>query len=328
MLEQMGQIIRTGIAILALSVFLGVLGNQFVSRQSPSPVIEKESNISLFLREESASRFIDPKPIGPHPHSDYVDDHIVKALHNYFPNSTVQNLKVPFRPIRSSELEVLHSWKNVANEVREGGHPWCSLYRDNWSCVGEAYKEVLRNTPLFDHKFNLNAFPHGTNIYVEGNSHMGELISTIICNTVGVESAMMLGGWNGNSLYVKSLQNNAAILLICNHARLQTNPEKSLGLLKKVNFSPNYIIRGSVNEIHCKGQTCPTGLGQAHHDIYMAEFPNALYLPFEGRRLPKNCNADFQNCIVGGGHTCLPGPINEYAEDLAKILLQTSDVPN
>ena len=46
-------------------------------------------------------------------------------------------------------------------------------------------------------------------------------------------------------------------------------------------------------------------------------FPDAIVMAYSGRHLPDDCAADFTDCVHrvhGSPHTCLPGPINRYAE--------------
>ena len=38
----------------------------------------------------------------------------------------------------------------VVASIKNGGHKWCALARDNWSCHGPRYTRVLRGTKAFD----------------------------------------------------------------------------------------------------------------------------------------------------------------------------------
>lgn len=158
-------------------------------------------------------------------------------------------IQQPSTSVRPEGIKALGSWNHVASEAQEAGHPWCSIYRDKYLCVGEQYKEVLRRTPLYDHSFDLNAFPPNSNIYIEGNSWMAQLIYTIVCNTDDV-NVWVLQDHPGedNSLYAKSMQYNVTLLLIDNHW-LQTEPATTLKMLKMMHFIPDYIVSGTVNGV-------------------------------------------------------------------------------
>mmetsp|Transcript_39274 Transcript_39274/g.71941 ORF Transcript_39274/g.71941 Transcript_39274/m.71941 type:complete len:448 (+) Transcript_39274:70-1413(+) len=252
-----------------------------------------------------------------------------KSVSKFFgKNITKVNPHIAFRPIRPEAVKVLHNWSYVAKEVIATGHPWCSLYRDNWSCAGERYKKVLLQTPLFNRSFDLNVFPSDSNIYMDGNSFMGELVYTVICNTENVDT-WLLGGVTGNSLLVRSLQSNVTLLLICNHPELQHSPNKTMELLKSANFIPDYIVRGKINKANTNAtpeEMHSINFSTEHRDTFLKEFPNASYLKYPGRRLPSTCRADFQNCHEKKGkHTCLPGPVNTYAQDFVHAIMSSSN---
>lgn len=240
---------------------------------------------------------------------------LFQSLREFFPKIREVNLEVPFRPMRDVGETILQNWSFVSNEVEEAGHSWCSLYRDNWACVGDRYKEVLQQTPLYNQSFALDAFPSHSNIYVDGNSIIGQLISTIICNSKHVDHVWLLEGSTSNSLFVKSTQPNITLLLVCNSIKLQNSPADTLTFMKTINFTPDYIIRGITNN---------KVKNDDHHKIFTEEFPFATYLntTINHRNLPDNCRADFRNCEQGIGHTCLPGPVNTFAEQLVRNILE------
>ena len=65
---------------------------------------------------------------------------------------------------------------------------WCgcipSRPQDNWICVGPHYAEHLARTAPFNATRLLSQFPPGTRIFAEGNSWFGELVLTLICQSV------------------------------------------------------------------------------------------------------------------------------------------------
>mmetsp|Transcript_19968 Transcript_19968/g.34355 ORF Transcript_19968/g.34355 Transcript_19968/m.34355 type:complete len:314 (-) Transcript_19968:315-1256(-) len=241
-----------------------------------------------------------------------------KIFRRYFGEVLIVSPNSQFREIRDRGVKALHNWSYVSREVLSTGHPWCSLYRDNWVCTGERYKQVLRETAHYDKSFSLNAFPSNSSIYIEGNSWMAELVYTAICNS-DVDRTWLLGGITANSIFVNVMRTNVTLLLVSNHP-LQGDPEKSTMLLKDINFNPDVIVRGSTNEDCRNGNP---NLELQHMQIYTGQFPNAPYIERKGQPLvPNICRADFSNCNYGkNGHTCLPGPVNTNSELLVQKIL-------
>ena len=236
----------------------------------------------------------------------------------------LHNPNLPVRQIRPEALNVLHNWTYVAQEVTTSGHSWCSIARDNWSCVGERYKEMLKATPIFNQSVSLLGFPPNSNIYVEGNSFIGELVYGFVCATPNVD-VWILDGVGGDSIVAHVPKTNVTLFLLCNPSNLMTQikPERSLGLLKKIGYTPDYIVRGAVN-----GVKVPMFLEitKTHRMLYMNEFPKAYYLEYFDPHIPlgdKGCPADFKNCRAneGLGHTCFPGPINTVSENMVRDIL-------
>jgi len=128
---------------------------------------------------------------------------------------------------------------------------------------------------------------------------------------------------------VRSLQSNVTLLLICNHPELQHSPNKTMELLKSANFIPDYIVRGKINKANTNAtpeEMHSINFSTEHRDTFLKEFPNASYLKYPGRRLPSTCRADFQNCHEKKGkHTCLPGPVNTYAQDFVHAIMSSSN---
>lgn len=236
---------------------------------------------------------------------------VIKVADLHDPNLAI-------RPIREGALS---NWTFVAQEVKEGGHSWCAITRDNWSCVGEQYKKVLRSTPMFDESWSMNAFPPNTNIYIEGNSLIAELVYGFVCGTPSVD-VWFVDGVDGNSIVAYAPKTNVTLFMLSNHRNLQVQPESSLGLLRQIEFIPNYIIRGPVNWVRVETFI---SLTERHRKIYMKEFPAAYYQEYFDPHTPTGCFADFMNCreFDGFGHPCMPGPISMASEDFVKTVLLT-----
>jgi hypothetical protein len=123
-----------------------------------------------------------------------------------------------FRGVRHGRKDAF-TFQQVSDLVESEGHQWCSLYRDNWSCVGERYREMLRSTPPYNESLTFAAFPPNTTIYAEGNSWLAEIILTIMCNTKAVF-------WNvGAHFSVSGLMEGSAVASYILHLPLRNRLE-------------------------------------------------------------------------------------------------------
>ena len=174
-------------------------------------------------------------------HAKFTSNHtfLVEKLSQFNISLTEVDLSVPWRSMKNESA--LKDWSFVASEVQEAGHPYCSLYKEDWSCTGERYKHVLERTPLFDHSFDLNSFPENSNIYAEGNSHMAQLVTTVVCNTKNVR-VWLLGSKDDHSFLVKALDSGVTLILISNLKQLLFKSKQPL--LNSINFIPDYVLRG------------------------------------------------------------------------------------
>mmetsp|Transcript_43896 Transcript_43896/g.92364 ORF Transcript_43896/g.92364 Transcript_43896/m.92364 type:complete len:378 (-) Transcript_43896:332-1465(-) len=254
----------------------------------------------------------------------YFPSELAQLITKHHFNATMVDLNTPIRNIRDEAVGILHNWSFVFEEVIEAGHPICSLYRDNYLCVGERYKDVLRRTPLFNHSFDLNAFPPGSKIYIEGNSWMCELVQTITCNTKNID-VWLIGDRKDptgtSNMFVKSRQSNVTLLLFINTPEIQDYPKKTIKLLESIHYIPDYIVSGWINKGELNGISF-NSVKRQHRRFFTQQFPYAYYLEYFARHLPLSCRADFHNCdVYDTGHTCLPGPINAMAEEFVRALL-------
>ena len=228
-------------------------------------------------------------------HAKFTSNHtfLVEKLSQFNISLTEVDLSVPWRSMKNESA--LKDWSFVASEVQEAGHPYCSLYKEDWSCTGERYKHVLERTPLFDHSFDLNSFPENSNIYAEGNSHMAQLVTTVVCNTKNVR-VWLLGSKDDHSFLVKALDSGVTLILISNLKQLlykskqKLNPRKTLPLLNSINFIPDYVLRGPWMWEEHEGQGSKIGteerLATREHGDMFSDFTNATYVRMLERHLP------------------------------------------
>lgn len=103
--------------------------------------------------------------------------------------------------------------------------------------------------------------------------------------------------------------------------------------LKDFKMTPSIVLIGSTNEGKYQANdgrwlSWCTDCKNEHHERatikrkqYATAFPKARLIDRTGRILPNNCRADFKNCprhkASPYGHTCFPGPLARFAEDLA-----------
>ena len=66
----------------------------------------------------------------------------------------------PYSP-NSPTVPVNMTWADVHEAVTAGGHRFCSLAKDRWSCMGDRYVEKLMETPIFNiDRFGLHRLPN------------------------------------------------------------------------------------------------------------------------------------------------------------------------
>jgi hypothetical protein len=204
------------------------------------------------------------------------------------------------------------TFQQVSDLVESEGHQWCALYRDNWSCVGERYREVLRNTSPYNDSLTFAAFPPNTTIYAEGNSWFGEIIVTIMCNTKAV--FWNVDGAHTNSMVAHVPSKNTTVILLDNDDSWTKHPSKIARAFEMLRLPPDFIVVGTINK--------DSRSVVSRVDNSKRRFPSARVVDWSGiKRLPHNCHADFRNCAPGAGHQCLPGPVARSSEQLVRRLL-------
>jgi hypothetical protein len=220
----------------------------------------------------------------------------------------------PFHGIRNDAF----TFQQVSDLVESEGHAWCALYRDNWQCVGELYREVLRNTTPYNASLTFAAFPPNTTIYAEGNSFFGQIITEIMCNT---KKAVFwsVDGNHTNSMVAHIPTKNITVVLLDNDDSWTMHPSKVSHAFEMLRRQLDFIVVGSIN-FDSRSIVSRT-------DDYKSRFPTARVVNWAGsKRLPRNCQANFKNCARGGSHQCLPGPAARSSEKLVRLLLASTIV--
>jgi len=222
------------------------------------------------------------------------------------------------------------TWEQVSDSIKKGGRDngFCTLLRDNWGCQGEVYEEFLKQIPPYDHDFDLGAFPSNSQLFFQGNSMMGQIGQTIICNTqdVVVWSLQAAGGGGqdpkdaimGNSFLAYHPKKNITMMLLSNHPSDQSPwaiqhhiispllPNATTAVLKKVGFIPDYIVTTSLNNwmqmrypVARKRCIESSKMALENRNELLDAFPNAkLYWEIFHWELlnEKSCCADGRNC--------------------------------
>lgn len=213
-----------------------------------------------------------------------------------------------FRKVRNDAF----TWQQVSDLATSNHHAWCSFYRDNWSCVGARYRKVLRNTVPYNTSLTFASFPRNTTIYAEGNSYFGEIVMTTMCNTDA--NFWKLDGLWTNSMVAHVRSKNILVVLLDNDDLWVKHPAKVARAFKVLRRQPDLIALGTIN--------FDNRSIESRTSDYKLRFPGARIVDYSGiHRLPRNCRADFKNCVPHAGHQCLPGPTARSSEQLILRLL-------
>jgi hypothetical protein len=199
------------------------------------------------------------------------------------------------------------TWAQNFDLVTSQKHKWCKMQRDNWSCMGERYKEVLADTPPYDATYSLAYLPPGFRLYFEGNSYLAEQIYAALCNSPGVNEYKVYrdGIKNTNDLIVYDPLRNVSVLVIDNDDFLFKHRDK-IGKIVRL-FDPHAIVLGDIN----------SGPGSlVERENFFSNNRNASTVFSWVNTLPTGCSADFKDCKIGGGHQCFPGPVFRAAENM------------
>ena len=256
----------------------------------------------------------------------------------------------PFWPVRPGQIFTV---EQVFKTVTGNGHLWCAVTRDNWSCTGARYEQVLRKTKPYNQSYTIELLPQGSRVFAEGNSYFAQLVMTIVCN-----SKVELWQGPANDYLAYSAANDAVLLLLDNDNFWNYQPSVTVAALHR-HFHPTAILLGNLNNNKADGnwkmvqeiknwykksrgtltsQYGWTSIAQ-RAQIYRRNFPAAIVVNFAQTLnlmwKEQTCRADFQNCRAHptkkNGHQCMPGPVNVIAErlyiQLQQQYAQHSDKP-
>eukprot|EP01031_Cornospumella_fuschlensis_P027382 gene27382-33073_t len=212
------------------------------------------------------------------------------------------------------------SWDQVFHDIQQGGHRWCSLQRDNWSCVGDTYINYLRAIPQFDcARFHPNYLRRGTKILFEGNSYLAQILLSLICETNPSVIYRMDNFTNDILAYYP--ESDVLMLAIDNDPDLQTHPSVVARSLRSAGFHPTFLIMGPSNY----RATSEVNTTMAFHERVMAYYsmwPATVLVPWNYYHALRDCAADFNNCrkISRNHHQCFPGSMIPIAQRLMEHL--------
>jgi hypothetical protein len=209
------------------------------------------------------------------------------------------------------------SWDPVYEATTTGGHQWCNLVRDNWSCSGDKYTEILKKTQHYDSKrLNPRLLTKGTKIFFEGNSLLAELFISIFCGT-DPPFLYHIGGPTDSYLAYYP-ENDVILFALDNQYVWQSRPREIVEVLLKSNFHPIFIAVGGINVI-AKEEDGETKIDRIA--LYRDTWPEAVIIPMLHSHLEWTCKAEGLHCGYGFGHQCFPGPVIREAEYLMKHIL-------
>lgn len=217
------------------------------------------------------------------------------------------------------------SWTEIERTVNEAGHPFCVVNRDNWSCQGNRYRNVLLSTAPYDPLLTLSTFPRGTRIFAHGNSYFAQKIATILCNSPA-DVWSFAKATHSNSLASADDLNDVALLMLSNHVKWDHDINETAVRLHAAAMTPDLILLGDINADARTGfdhvfphERRAFWQGEFPH-ASVVEFPNKGTFEHRGWEVPKGCRADFFDCGEGMVHACMPGPISRVAEGMVTYM--------
>ena len=199
------------------------------------------------------------------------------------------------------------SWEDNYKLVNSSGHKWCSLQRDNWSCMGEKYAKVLENLSPYNTSLSFKYLPKGCRVFFEGNSHLMEQISAGVCNTPGMKKMFIYRAHGTNDMLVHDPSRDSILLVVDNDERMFRNRIAEDSLVRK--FHPDVVVLGKING----NVSIPYENRQKE---FADTFGNMTNFVVWHDKLPRDCRADFEDCSKGGGHQCFPGPLYRTTEEM------------
>lgn len=216
------------------------------------------------------------------------------------------------------------TWEDYHRAVDGTAHTACPLIRDNWACVGDKYRDALLHTKPFNHTaFGFRTLRSSTRVFLEGNSHLAEIVVSILC--ADPPTKLWLIDPPTNSLMAFYQEHMALVLMMDNDKQWNSHTSSMIELLKKVEFNPSFIVLGPLNSE-----------GPTDHANRVSEYAAAFHTSIIIESVPKlrnDCPADFKNCDTSirgarAGHQCLPGPVVRHSEALMRWIKELQLLPD
>eukprot|EP00959_Pyramimonas_sp_CCMP1952_P003498 73481-Pyramimonas_sp.AAC.1 len=242
------------------------------------------------------------------------------------------------------------TWGENYRVVREHGHQWCKLQRDNWSCVGEEYARILADVPTYDLSLTLAALPNGTRIFAEGNSFLAQHVAAIVCNTVGAQ-VYVAHDTSKNDLVVYLESSDVLLVSLNNDCKYNYNYTRTVEFVRQ-HLKPTVVLLGDLNLFgdaipdcerrgslhlpshHFNRTRWMRTLGiynvpadgnttQRNRKIRTLFYRSVWGVPIVGwwqHRMGRGCEANFRDCFNNTNvqHQCSPGPLLRGAESVAR----------
>jgi len=237
---------------------------------------------------------------------------------------------IPSHPIRPT---FNFTWEDSYEAVKQAGHHWCGLSKDNWACYGSHYTDQLTQTPHFNQSLGIFRLKKNSIIFVEGNSFLAERILYWACETSYImkthlnfrvpDSKLLvykLSSDESNNDYLIHIPGpqNITLLLLDNDKCWNHNTSQTVSLLQSLSIFPSAIVLGHLNYIESEN------LHRSNRaNVYKSAFSSVFVFPRPN--LSGGCYANQCNSTGGGGHSCFPSKqLNEDTENLVTGLISSS----
>ena len=218
----------------------------------------------------------------------------------------IENLhdaRVPYHNIRPT---FNYTWLENKHAVESSGYSWCTLQRDNWSCMGRHYRKALKSLEKTDAR--LDSIAPNARLLAEGNSYFAEVVLTLVCNTPKV-IVYKFNGNHTNSFIAYSPTNNVTLLLVDNDVALSnwgsSGEPLLLTYLHETRYSPTSIVLSDLNTV-------------SHIDKRVSTFTRRF--PTANVTVWANPTHEDGALKSKDGHWCMPGYVNILARDMLGVL--------
>mmetsp|Transcript_43326 Transcript_43326/g.97206 ORF Transcript_43326/g.97206 Transcript_43326/m.97206 type:complete len:380 (+) Transcript_43326:51-1190(+) len=249
-------------------------------------------------------------------------DALIAALKWHTPNWADKMLIEHWKPNRFGGAK---AWAAIDAVIDKAGHRRCGTMRDSWSCNSPLIAAMLNRTRVWNSSFDLfKKLPPGTQIIGFGNSLLAELVHTVICNhdwDVVISSPDI----RTNSVVAHSNTSNITLALISNDQDIDGSmkPWHAADLVRRANWRPHIFLVGSLNSKREKKDASFRAERRKH---LLTASPDAAIVDLPGKHTGDCCTTpvcgnseDCESRFIPG-HTCLPGPILRYAEQLVCVM--------